>query len=751
MKKIWRRALAFMLTIALNVSAFNVPVYAQESVTKVNGQVEKYTEPIETDVLTKVNAVLDEMVSGDGVDTPITENAGWDGVTSSKVYEAEEFRVSFTLTSYWDAGYNAVVKLENTGDSTIQNWYLGFDYNNSITDIWNAEVSEKKETAYVVKNVGWNQDIAAGNSIEFGISGDHAFRGFPEKYELISASTEVAENDYTIEYQVDSDWGTGFYGSISVTNNTDTALEDWVLEFDFDREITEIWDGVIENHEGNHYVVRNAEYNSVIASGKAVSIGIKGCEGNADDKPYNYKLISYSDYVEKIKTETDLNLDSDNDGAQDYIEEAFGTDKHEEDTDGDGLSDFAELYTFVLDPLNTDTDGNGVADGEEDLDEDGLSNITEVQIGTSIIMPDTDEDGLTDLQEYDVYGTDPALTDTDSDGASDAKEIQLGTNPLVYDDTFSMNVTAEGTDTVKASVEMVVSGEQAESLTVEQYENDFLFPADMPGYIGSAYDFSIDGTFSTATIKFEFDEELLSDASFDPVIYYFNEDTQLLEELPTALSGNIASTQVTHFSKYILLNRKVFQDAFEWQDVWSSTGYTGVEVVLVIDNSLSMETNDPDNKRLDVARDLIDRLPANSKIGIVKFAGTSYKLTSAVTDDKEIAKSYLTSEYFTLTLGTYMYGAIGNAFSLFESKDDNIMKMMVLLSDGETADTYRHTSTVTTANSRGVKIYTVGLGSSTKYFMDYLKPLANNTAGAFYLASDASELENIFTDINKKN
>lgn len=51
--------------------------------------------------------------------------------------------------------------------------------------IWNAEVSSNEGNEYVIKNVGWNQDIVAGNSIEFGLSGDHAFKGFPENCELI--------------------------------------------------------------------------------------------------------------------------------------------------------------------------------------------------------------------------------------------------------------------------------------------------------------------------------------------------------------------------------------------------------------------------------------------------------------------------------------------------------------------------------------------------------------------------------------
>lgn len=444
-------------------------------------------------------------------------------------------------------------------------------------------------------------------------------------------------------------------------------------------------------------------------------------------------------------------MDTDSDGAPDYIEDYFGTDKNKTDTDGDGLSDFIELYSLVLDPLNADTDGNGVADGDEDLDGDGLSNLSEMEIGTSIFKPDTDEDGLSDADEIQLYGTNPLLKDTDSDGVSDSKEIELGTNPLVYEDAFSLTVKAEGADTVKVSVETVLSGEQVETLAVKKYENDFFFPTDMPGYIGGAYDFSVDGNFDRATLRFEFDEALLADSAFDPVIYYFNEGTQLLEALDTRLEGNVAFTEVTHFSKYILLNRKIFESAFEWQDVWSSTGYSGVEVVLVIDDSGSMLSNDYQNQRLTVARDLIDRLPSNSKVGVVRFTSSTYKLTSSITDDRELAKSYLTTDYFRSNGNTYMYSAIRNACFLFKSTDDNTMKMMVVLSDGATSDTSRHSSVIFAANERNIKIYTVGLGSgSSTYFTEYLKPLAEKTSGAFYLASNAGQLEDIYKDINKK-
>ena len=46
---------------------------------------------------------------------------------------------------------------------------------------------------------------------------------------------------------------------------------------------------------------------------------------------------------------------------------------------------------------------------------------------------DTDNDGLTDEQEINIYATDPNLTDTDADGYSDNQEIEHGYSPRFFD------------------------------------------------------------------------------------------------------------------------------------------------------------------------------------------------------------------------------------------------------------------------------------------------------------------------------
>ena len=77
----------------------------------------------------------------------------------------------------------------------------------------------------------------------------------------------------------------------------------------------------------------------------------------------------------------------------------------EYDADGDGLSHSVEI-ALGLDPYLTDTDGDGVLDGDEDNDNDGLSNYEEVMLGTNPLERDSDGDGFDDGYES-GYGSDP--------------------------------------------------------------------------------------------------------------------------------------------------------------------------------------------------------------------------------------------------------------------------------------------------------------------------------------------------------
>src|SRR3989338_7226449 len=73
--------------------------------------------------------------------------------------------------------------------------------------------------------------------------------------------------------------------------------------------------------------------------------------------------------------------------------------------------------------------GSAKADKFKDSDADGLFDIDEKKLGTNPKKADTDNDGLNDYEEVNVYGTDPLNPDTDKDGIKDGDEVKCGKNP----------------------------------------------------------------------------------------------------------------------------------------------------------------------------------------------------------------------------------------------------------------------------------------------------------------------------------
>jgi len=142
--------------------------------------------------------------------------------------------------------------------------------------------------------------------------------------------------------------------------------------------------------------------------------------------------------------------DFDGDGISNWGEYLAGTDPTSPDTDGDGLTDYEEIWIYNTDPRIADTDGDGLSDGDEvllhgtnpllvDTDGDGMNDKWELDHGfdpLDFLNPgatgDADGDGLTNLQES-VHGTDPNNPDTDGDGMPDGWEVANGLNPLVND------------------------------------------------------------------------------------------------------------------------------------------------------------------------------------------------------------------------------------------------------------------------------------------------------------------------------
>jgi hypothetical protein len=127
------------------------------------------------------------------------------------------------------------------------------------------------------------------------------------------------------------------------------------------------------------------------------------------------------------------------------------------DFDGDGINNWQEITTFGTDPLKFISTGNGLPDGQDDSDLDGISDQWEqmliLQLGDPAItgiediggLSDSDGDGVADYQEY-QRGLNGYQTDSDGDGFSD----RLSVDQSIY---LKLNETA-GSSASDASSEV---------------------------------------------------------------------------------------------------------------------------------------------------------------------------------------------------------------------------------------------------------------------------------------------------------
>lgn len=121
-------------------------------------------------------------------------------------------------------------------------------------------------------------------------------------------------------------------------------------------------------------------------------------------------------------------IDSDKDGLTDEEEKFLGTDSNEADTDGDGIYDTGEIMGGT-DPDKTDDFSQSGIEILSDTDKDGLPDKMEKEYGTDPAKADTDGDGLSDYEEIYLFGTNPLNPDTDGDGYKDGEEVKAGYNP----------------------------------------------------------------------------------------------------------------------------------------------------------------------------------------------------------------------------------------------------------------------------------------------------------------------------------
>lgn len=433
--------------------------------------------------------------------------------------------------------------------------------------------------------------------------------------------------------------------------------------------------------------------------------------------------------------------DDDNDGVLNFTEELYGTNKTKADTDGDGISDYFEMAVLALNPLAVDTDENGVDDGDEDADNDGITNIEEiVDYDTDPICVDTDGDSLSDFDEIKIHLTDPKLTDTDGDEKNDYWELQNGYNPSSADEAFATFDEADVPD----GITVVTDG----YISITEYEDDTILNDNTPGYIGNAPVYVEMENGTTADVTFDYDPSQLEEGEI-PGLYYYDEEAQSYEKVESVVdeSGQVTST-ITKPGVYILLNHRLVEEVWD-NDILKPSDVIddgSMDIVFVIDCSGSMSDNDPNGIRKDVTKEFISKLRDGvDKAAVVKFTTTAETLMP-LTDDKEtlinVVDGIPNSDGGGCGgAGTNGSAGIRNAITELENSTAD-HKYIIFLTDGDDTEVSEDYGDETgtfgltgEAKGKDIVIHTVGLVGSGSVDTDLLKRVAEGTGGNYYLAT----------------
>ncbi|MCL6731991.1 cellulose binding domain-containing protein [Streptomyces neyagawaensis] len=101
--------------------------------------------------------------------------------------------VTYKITNQWSGGFQADVRLANTGTGAWTGWTLNWSFPNgqSVTQLWNAAHTQSG-AAVSVKNLAWNANVAAGSSVSFGFTGSWSgTNGRPTAFRLGDQSCTV--------------------------------------------------------------------------------------------------------------------------------------------------------------------------------------------------------------------------------------------------------------------------------------------------------------------------------------------------------------------------------------------------------------------------------------------------------------------------------------------------------------------------------------------------------------------------------
>ena len=99
----------------------------------------------------------------------------------------------------------------------------------------------------------------------------------------------LSENDYSVSFEITYVWTDCYAATITVTNQSEQAIENWELGFELGSNITKIENAMITEVAGDNYLLTPKPYSRVIPTNATVQIGVL-IAGSVDTIPSDFCL-----------------------------------------------------------------------------------------------------------------------------------------------------------------------------------------------------------------------------------------------------------------------------------------------------------------------------------------------------------------------------------------------------------------------------------------------------------------------------
>jgi len=204
---------------------------------------------------------------------------------------------------------------------------------------------------------------------------------------------------------------------------------------------------------------------------------------------------------------------------------------------------------------------------------------------------------------------------------------------------------------------------------------------------------------------------------------------------------------------------------------WASASTDGIDIMMAIDVSTSMQAMDLKPNRLEAAKNVASEFVMNrpnDNIGLVVFAGESFTQCPLTTDHAALVNLFKNVDFGLIEDGTAIGLGLANAVNRMKDSE-TISKVIILLTDGSNnrGDIAPQTA-AEIAKTFGIRVYTIGVGKSgevpypvqTPFGMQTqmiqsqfdeatLRNIATATGGSYFRATDNNSLKSIYEEIDQ--